>query len=93
MDSDAAPAAPTSRVAVVGAGPSGLACAAELAQKGHEVVIFEKEKRAGGMVEYAIPEHRLSRSFVQKEINDVLALGVTLKSGVAISDERVRGAI
>ncbi len=67
------------KVAVIGAGPSGLACGAELAKGGYRVVVFEKLPRAGGMLQYAIPEHRLSREFVDREIADVEALGVEFK--------------
>ena len=72
------------RVAIVGAGPSGLTCAAELAKEGVHAVIFEKHAEPGGMLRYALPEHRLSRAFVKREIEDVLALGVELRCNSAI---------
>lgn len=66
------------KVAVIGAGPSGLTCAAELAREGYRAVIFEKLEKPGGMLQFAIPDHRLSREFVEREIADVLDLGVEI---------------
>lgn len=74
-----AQAAPTGkRVAVVGAGPSGLTCAAELARKGHAVTVFEALHIAGGVLMYGIPEFRLPKAIVQQEINNVKEMGVEI---------------
>jgi len=72
------------RVAVVGAGPSGLACAADLAQAGFQVTVLDRLDRAGGIPGHALPEHRLPRVFVDREIEDIAALGVAFEHGRAI---------
>ena len=67
------------RVAVVGSGPAGLTCAADLAKLGHEVVIFEALHVAGGVLMYGIPEFRLPKTIVQGEVDYVKSLGVEIK--------------
>lgn len=67
------------RVAVVGAGPAGLTCAADLAKTGHEVTLFEALHTAGGVLKYGIPEFRLPKSIVQAEVDYVRSLGVTME--------------
>jgi len=67
------------RVAVVGAGPAGLAAAHDLALLGYAVTIFEAADEPGGMMRYGIPEYRLPRSLLRAEIDRILALGVTLR--------------
>ncbi|NQW05294.1 MAG: FAD-dependent oxidoreductase [Acidobacteria bacterium] len=71
--------APRRKVAVIGAGPAGMAAAHDLALLGHEVTVFEAGSEPGGMMRYGIPEYRLSRSLLRAEIDKILALGVTLK--------------
>lgn len=71
--------APRRKVAVIGAGPAGLAAAHDLALLGHNVTVFEAGSEPGGMMRYGIPEYRLSRSLLRAEIEKILALGVTLK--------------
>ncbi|MBN1151768.1 MAG: NADPH-dependent glutamate synthase [Dehalococcoidia bacterium] len=66
------------KVAVVGAGPSGLTCAADLAKVGHSVTLFEALHTAGGVLKYGIPEFRLPKKIVQSEVDYVLSLGVEL---------------
>jgi len=66
-------------VAVVGAGPAGLACAHDLALQGYDVTVFEKHKVPGGMLRLGIPEYRLPRELIRLEINAILSLGVELK--------------
>ena len=66
------------RVAVVGAGPAGLTCAADLAKVGHSVTMFEALHTAGGVLKYGIPEFRLPKSIVQAEVDFVKALGAEL---------------
>ncbi|MDB5526139.1 MAG: NADPH-dependent glutamate synthase small chain protein [Rhizobium sp.] len=63
------------RVAVVGAGPAGLACAHRLAVKGHEVVIFDAREKAGGLNEYGIAAYKATDSFAQREVDYVLSIG------------------
>lgn len=65
------------KVAVVGAGPAGLTCAGDLARKGYDVTVFEALHTAGGVLMYGIPEFRLPKSIVQKEIDTLKDLGVT----------------
>ncbi|MEE8352373.1 MAG: FAD-dependent oxidoreductase [Rhodospirillales bacterium] len=68
------------RVAVVGAGPTGLSTAYYLALDGHKVTLLEAEKKAGGMLRFGIPPYRLPNSVLDQEINDILSLGVELKT-------------
>ncbi len=68
------------RVAVVGAGPTGLSAAYYLALEGHKVTLLEAEKKAGGMLRFGIPPYRLPNNVLDQEINDILALGVELKT-------------
>ncbi|MBR3645416.1 MAG: FAD-dependent oxidoreductase, partial [Lachnospiraceae bacterium] len=72
------------KVAVIGAGPSGLTCAADLAKKGYEVTIFEAFHKAGGVLVYGIPEFRLPKAIVQKEIDNLTNLGVEIKTNMVI---------
>ena len=72
------------KVAIVGSGPSGLACASDLAKQGFEVTIFEALHKAGGVLIYGIPEFRLPKKIVAKEIEGLKALGVDIKTNVVI---------
>jgi len=72
------------RVAVVGAGPAGLAAAHDLTTLGHDVTMFEKEERPGGMLAYGIPEFRLPRDILETEVHNAIRLGVDLKTGVGV---------
>lgn len=71
-------------VAVVGSGPAGLSCAGVLAKKGYAVTIFEALHLAGGVLVYGIPEFRLPKSIVQKEIDGLKALGVRIETNMVI---------
>ena len=85
--SEAAPAVPEQnghKVAVIGSGPSGLTCAGDLAKKGYTVTVFEALHTAGGVLVYGIPEFRLPKSIVQKEIDSLRALGVDVETNVVI---------
>ena len=83
-----APAAPTpgrAKVAIIGSGPAGLACASDLAKKVYDVTIFEALHKAGGVLEYGIPEFRLPKDTVLKrEIDAVKALGVKIETDVIV---------
>lgn len=83
-----APAVPTpgrAKVAIIGSGPAGLACASDLAKKGYDVTIFEALHKAGGVLEYGIPEFRLPKDTVLKhEIDAVKALGVKIETDVIV---------
>ncbi|MBE5736857.1 MAG: NADPH-dependent glutamate synthase [Clostridiales bacterium] len=72
------------KVAVVGSGPSGLTCAGDLAKKGYEVTVFEAFHLAGGVLVYGIPEFRLPKSIVQKEIDTLKDLGVKIETNMVI---------
>ena len=72
------------RVAIVGSGPSGLTCAGDLAKKGYDVTVFEALHTAGGVLVYGIPEFRLPKSIVAKEVDSLKALGVTFETNVII---------
>ncbi|MBQ5944124.1 MAG: NADPH-dependent glutamate synthase [Bacteroidales bacterium] len=77
--------APRTKVAVIGSGPAGLACAADLAKWGYDVTIFEALHKAGGVLAYGIPEFRLPKEKVlQKEIDEVTSLGVKIETDVII---------
>ena len=78
------PASNGHRVAVVGSGPSGLTCAGDLARKGYEVTVYEALHLAGGVLVYGIPEFRLPKSIVQKEVDGLKALGVNVATNVVI---------
>lgn len=73
------------RVAVVGAGPAGIAAAHDLALLGYDVTIFEAAGEPGGMMRFGIPEYRLPRTLIKAEIDKVLALGVTLRLGTPLT--------
>jgi len=85
------------RIAIVGAGPAGVAAAHDLSILGHDVTIFEREEKAGGMLQYGIPAFRLPRSILDIELHNALRLGVELKTGVTIGsgmgDNRVSGLL
>lgn len=77
--------APTAkRVAIVGAGPAGVAAAHDLSLFGHDVTLYEREAQPGGMLRYGIPEFRLPRDILQTELHNALRLGVQLRTGVAV---------
>jgi glutamate synthase (NADPH/NADH) small chain len=72
------------KVAVIGSGPAGLTCASDLAHKGYEVTIFEAFHTAGGVLVYGIPEFRLPKSIVQKEVDKLTELGVHVMTNMVI---------
>ncbi|MCH5279556.1 MAG: NADPH-dependent glutamate synthase [Christensenellaceae bacterium] len=72
------------RVAIVGSGPSGLTCAGDLAKKGYKVTIFEALHTAGGVLVYGIPEFRLPKAIVQKEVDNLIAMGVDVETNIVI---------
>lgn len=78
------PASNGHKVAVVGAGPSGLTCAGDLARLGYQVTVFEAFHVAGGVLMYGIPEFRLPKAIVQKEIKTLKALGVNIMTDMVI---------
>ncbi|MGM9646414.1 MAG: NADPH-dependent glutamate synthase [Eubacteriales bacterium] len=72
------------KVAVIGSGPSGLTCASDLAKKGYKVTVFEALHLAGGVLVYGIPEFRLPKSIVRKEIDGLKDLGVDIQTNVVV---------
>ena len=76
-----------SKIAVIGAGPAGLGCAAELAQLGHHVTIFEKQKQAGGLNTYGIAYYKMKPQVSLAEVELVKSLGVELRCGVAVGKD------
>lgn len=72
------------KVAVIGAGPAGLTCAGDLAKLGYEVTIFEALHIPGGVLMYGIPEFRLPKRIVEKEIDNIKKLGVTIEKNVIV---------
>jgi len=75
------------RVAVVGAGPAGMAAAHDLALLGYQVTVFDAAEEPGGMMRFGIPEYRLPRGLIRAEIDRIVALGVELRSGTPLSAE------
>lgn len=78
------PASNGKKVAVIGAGPAGLTCAGDLAKKGYEVTVFEALHLAGGVLVYGIPEFRLPKSIVQKEIDGLKDIGVKVETNMIV---------
>ena len=72
------------KVAVIGSGPAGLTCAGDLAKRGYSVTVFEALHLAGGVLVYGIPEFRLPKAIVQKEIDNLIALGVKIETNMVI---------
>ena len=77
------------KVAIVGSGPAGLSCAAELAKAGFRVTVFEAREKVGGVLRYGVPEFRLSSEFLDREIEDITNLGVKIKCNSRILSKGV----
>ncbi len=73
------------KVAVVGSGPAGLACAQQLARAGHEVTVFEKNDRIGGLLRYGIPDFKMEKSHIDRRMQQMQAEGVTFRPGVLVA--------
>ena len=86
------PKAKTGRkVAVVGSGPAGLAAAQQLARAGHEVTVFEKNSRIGGLLRYGIPDFKMEKSHIDRRIAQMQAEGVTFRTGVLVGSLPANG--
>jgi glutamate synthase (NADPH/NADH) small chain len=72
------------KVAVVGSGPAGLACAQQLARAGHDVTVFEKNDRIGGLLRYGIPDFKMEKWLIERRIDQMKAEGVTFRPGVFV---------
>ena len=76
------------KVAVVGSGPAGLSCAAELAREGFAVTVFEERAEPGGVIRYGVPAYRFDREFLKHELGSLESLGISFKCGT-----RIEGAV
>src|SRR6195952_1881281 len=74
------------KVAVVGSGPAGLAAAQQLARAGHDVTVFEKNDRLGGLLRYGIPDFKMEKTHIDRRIEQMQAEGVTFRTGVVVGD-------
>jgi len=74
------------KVAVVGSGPAGMAAAQQLARAGHDVTLFEKNDRIGGLLRYGIPDFKMEKSHIDRRAEQLVAEGVTLKTGVMVGE-------
>lgn len=72
------------RVAVIGSGPAGLACADQLNKAGHDVVVFEKDARVGGILRYGIPDFKLDKGIIDRRVNILKKEGVEFKTGINV---------
>jgi glutamate synthase (NADPH) small chain len=75
------------KVAVVGSGPAGLACAQQLARAGHDVTVFEKSDRIGGLLRYGIPDFKLEKGVIDRRLEQMRAEGVKFRAGVFVGNE------
>ncbi|HEU4621646.1 MAG TPA: glutamate synthase subunit beta [Burkholderiaceae bacterium] len=75
------------RVAIVGSGPAGLAAAQQLARVGHDVTVFEKNDRIGGLLRYGIPDFKMEKSHIDRRVRQMEAEGVTFRTGVFVGKE------
>jgi glutamate synthase (NADPH) small chain len=76
------------KVAVVGSGPAGLASAQQLARAGHEVVVFEKNDRIGGLLRYGIPDFKMEKWLIDRRMEQMAAEGVSFRAGVYVGNQR-----
>jgi glutamate synthase (NADPH/NADH) small chain len=75
------------RVAVIGSGPAGLACAQQLARAGHDVVVFEKADRVGGLLRYGIPDFKMEKHLIDRRMAQMSVEGVTFRPGVEVGND------
>ncbi|MFM9040037.1 MAG: glutamate synthase subunit beta [Betaproteobacteria bacterium] len=81
------------RVAVVGAGPAGMACAQQLARAGHQVTVFEKNDRLGGLLRYGIPDFKLEKIHIDRRVAQMQQEGVEFRTGVFIGEDVDLGVV
>jgi glutamate synthase (NADPH/NADH) small chain len=75
------------RVAVVGSGPAGLACAQQLARRGHDVTVYERDDRVGGLLRYGIPDFKLEKSMLDARVRQMTAEGVVFRTSVRVGED------
>jgi glutamate synthase (NADPH) small chain len=80
------------KVAVVGSGPAGLAAAQQLARAGHDVTVFEKNSRIGGLLRYGIPDFKMEKSHIDRRIEQMQAEGVVFRTGVLVGAMPAEGS-
>ena len=81
------------RVAVIGSGPAGLACSQQLARAGHDVVLFEKSDRIGGLLRYGIPDFKMEKALIDRRMAQMEAEGVRFRPGVQVGRDVASGQI
>lgn len=77
------------RIAVIGSGPAGLACAQQLARVGHDVIVFEKNDRAGGLLRYGIPDFKMEKFLIDRRLDQMRAEGVEFRTNTSVGDSPV----
>jgi glutamate synthase (NADPH/NADH) small chain len=83
-----APRRSDKKVAVIGSGPAGLACAQQLARAGHDVTVFEKSDRIGGLLRYGIPDFKLDKGVIDRRLEQMRAEGVKFRSSVFVGVQK-----
>ena len=74
------------KIAVVGSGPAGMAAAQQLARAGHDVTLFEKNDRVGGLLRYGIPDFKMEKTHIDRRVDQLVAEGVTIRTGVLVGE-------
>ena len=80
-------------IAVVGTGPAGLACAQQLARAGHEVTLFEKNDRIGGLLRYGIPDFKLEKKVIDRRLEQMAAEGVVFRTGIRVGKQKAGAGV
>ncbi len=81
------------KVAVIGSGPSGLACANQLSQKGHDVTVIERDETAGGLLRFGIPDFKLNKNVIDRRLEVMRAQGVTFECGVSVDASNIKDIV